>query len=94
MASGQRGQNGIRQAYETNRVPAQVFRQGAYPYDLDREAMPEVLSYKDALACKNRFYRSFFNDSACIHDVYALAHLGNDAEVMRYEDDGHVAPFL
>ena len=33
--------------------------------------------------------RPLFDDDAGIHDVNAAAHLGDDAEIMGDEDDGH-----
>ena len=40
-------------------------------------------------AVENIIGRPLFDDGAGIHDVNAAAHLGDDAEIMGNEDDGH-----
>ncbi len=42
--------------------------------------------------CKQRGHGRCFHDFASVHDAHAIAQLGDDAEVMRDEEDGDPEP--
>lgn len=59
-----------------------------------RQRRQQPLRIRMSRPIKDIFYKPLLDDAASIHDVYAPAHLGDDAEVVGNEDDGHAQPLL